>query len=187
MYSNTGGQASKATPKGAMAKFAESGKLTAKKDVPLMVFFGKHMEHIGNNDRGKQPIWGCFVHYCTLVFSTKHLLICMTAQDSSSQLLNEKKTSVDCSFWFLKCGVTYFIIFLCFRWFENTHGLGVRADHGGCSFFFESPRFGKWHFQMDNLTICLRNVSWLVRSLSKKYMGPQRCQVCKWLRWKKSV
>ena len=25
MYSNTGGQASKATPKGAMAKFAESG------------------------------------------------------------------------------------------------------------------------------------------------------------------
>lgn len=34
MYSNTGGQASKATPKGAMAKFAESGKLTAKKDPP---------------------------------------------------------------------------------------------------------------------------------------------------------
>ena len=34
MYSNTGGQASKATPKGAMAKFAESGKLTAKKDRP---------------------------------------------------------------------------------------------------------------------------------------------------------
>ena len=31
MYSNTGGQASKATPKGAMAKFAEGGKLTQKK------------------------------------------------------------------------------------------------------------------------------------------------------------
>ena len=33
MYSNTGGQASKATPKGAMAKFAEGGKLTQKKDM----------------------------------------------------------------------------------------------------------------------------------------------------------
>mmetsp|Transcript_117427 Transcript_117427/g.377184 ORF Transcript_117427/g.377184 Transcript_117427/m.377184 type:complete len:1875 (+) Transcript_117427:88-5712(+) len=33
MYSNTGGQASKATPAGAMAKFAESGKQTAKKDL----------------------------------------------------------------------------------------------------------------------------------------------------------
>ena len=32
MYSNTGGQASKATPKGGMAKFADSGKLTQKKD-----------------------------------------------------------------------------------------------------------------------------------------------------------
>eukprot|EP00927_Polykrikos_kofoidii_P046141 TRINITY_DN40337_c0_g1_i1.p1 TRINITY_DN40337_c0_g1~~TRINITY_DN40337_c0_g1_i1.p1 ORF type:complete len:1902 (+),score=402.20 TRINITY_DN40337_c0_g1_i1:435-5708(+) len=33
MYSNTGGQASKATPMGAMAKFAESGKMTDKKDL----------------------------------------------------------------------------------------------------------------------------------------------------------
>lgn len=33
MYSNTGGQASKSTPRGAFAKFAESGKLTAKKDL----------------------------------------------------------------------------------------------------------------------------------------------------------
>mmetsp|Transcript_14287 Transcript_14287/g.48858 ORF Transcript_14287/g.48858 Transcript_14287/m.48858 type:complete len:1961 (-) Transcript_14287:1606-7488(-) len=33
MYSNTGGQASKSTPRGAQAKFAETGKLTAKKDL----------------------------------------------------------------------------------------------------------------------------------------------------------
>jgi len=33
IYSNTGGQASKATPKGAVAKFAESGKKTQKKDL----------------------------------------------------------------------------------------------------------------------------------------------------------
>ena len=36
VYSNTGGQASKATPKGAIAKFAASGKATKKKDLGLI-------------------------------------------------------------------------------------------------------------------------------------------------------
>ena len=36
VYSNTGGQASKATPLGSVAKFAESGKTTKKKDLGLM-------------------------------------------------------------------------------------------------------------------------------------------------------
>jgi pyruvate-ferredoxin/flavodoxin oxidoreductase len=36
VYSNTGGQASKATPLGAVAKFAASGKATSKKDLGLM-------------------------------------------------------------------------------------------------------------------------------------------------------
>jgi pyruvate-ferredoxin/flavodoxin oxidoreductase len=35
VYSNTGGQASKATPRGAVAKFAAAGKRTAKKDLAL--------------------------------------------------------------------------------------------------------------------------------------------------------
>ncbi|MBI4884288.1 MAG: pyruvate:ferredoxin (flavodoxin) oxidoreductase [Actinobacteria bacterium] len=35
VYSNTGGQASKATPRGAVAKFASSGKSVAKKDLGL--------------------------------------------------------------------------------------------------------------------------------------------------------
>ena len=37
VYSNTGGQASKATPTGAIAKFAASGKKTAKKDLGRMM------------------------------------------------------------------------------------------------------------------------------------------------------
>jgi pyruvate-ferredoxin/flavodoxin oxidoreductase len=37
VYSNTGGQASKATPRGAVAKFAAGGKPTAKKDLGLML------------------------------------------------------------------------------------------------------------------------------------------------------
>lgn len=36
VYSNTGGQASKATPMGAVAKFADSGKKTSKKNLGLM-------------------------------------------------------------------------------------------------------------------------------------------------------
>jgi len=36
VYSNTGGQASKATPLGAIAKFAESGKRTARKSLSMM-------------------------------------------------------------------------------------------------------------------------------------------------------
>jgi pyruvate-ferredoxin/flavodoxin oxidoreductase len=36
VYSNTGGQMSKATPRGAVAKFAAGGKPTAKKDLGLM-------------------------------------------------------------------------------------------------------------------------------------------------------
>jgi pyruvate-ferredoxin/flavodoxin oxidoreductase len=35
VYSNTGGQASKATPRGAVAKFAASGKATSKKDLAM--------------------------------------------------------------------------------------------------------------------------------------------------------
>jgi pyruvate-ferredoxin/flavodoxin oxidoreductase len=37
VYSNTGGQSSKATPLGSVAKFAESGKKTVKKDLGLMM------------------------------------------------------------------------------------------------------------------------------------------------------
>jgi pyruvate-ferredoxin/flavodoxin oxidoreductase len=36
VYSNTGGQSSKATPRGAMAKFAANGKSTARKDLGVM-------------------------------------------------------------------------------------------------------------------------------------------------------
>jgi pyruvate-ferredoxin/flavodoxin oxidoreductase len=43
VYSNTGGQASKATPSGAVAKFAASGKKTGKKDLARMVMNYGHV------------------------------------------------------------------------------------------------------------------------------------------------
>ena len=43
VYSNTGGQASKSTPMGAVAKFAAGGKATAKKDLALMAMQYGHV------------------------------------------------------------------------------------------------------------------------------------------------
>ncbi len=43
VYSNTGGQASKATPRGAVAKFAAGGKPGAKKDLALMAMTYGHV------------------------------------------------------------------------------------------------------------------------------------------------
>jgi pyruvate-ferredoxin/flavodoxin oxidoreductase len=43
VYSNTGGQMSKATPRGAVAKFATGGKPVAKKDLALMVMTYGHV------------------------------------------------------------------------------------------------------------------------------------------------
>jgi len=43
VYSNTGGQASKATPRGAVAKFAAGGKAAAKKDLALMAMSYGHV------------------------------------------------------------------------------------------------------------------------------------------------
>ena len=54
VYSNTGGQMSKATPMGAVAKFAAGGKRTAKKDIAMMAMnYGRaYVAHIamGGND-----------------------------------------------------------------------------------------------------------------------------------------
>jgi len=43
IYSNTGGQASKATPMGAVARFAESGKKTAKKELGKMMMIYEYI------------------------------------------------------------------------------------------------------------------------------------------------
>ncbi len=54
VYSNTGGQASKSTPRGAVARFAASGKRTGKKDLALlaMTYGHAYVAHVawGAND-----------------------------------------------------------------------------------------------------------------------------------------
>src|SRR6185503_4783685 len=51
VYSNTGGQASKSTPRGASAKFAASGKPTAKKDLGAIAHVYVAQVAIGANEQ----------------------------------------------------------------------------------------------------------------------------------------
>ena len=58
VYSNTGGQASKATPRGAVAKFAAGGKSIAKKDLGLeaMSFGNVYVAHIALGASEQQTV-----------------------------------------------------------------------------------------------------------------------------------
>ncbi len=55
VYSNTGGQQSKATPLGAVAKFASAGKETRKKDLGLLAMSYGHVYVASGRDAGPQP------------------------------------------------------------------------------------------------------------------------------------
>ena len=58
VYSNTGGQASKATPRGAVAKFAAGGKATAKKDLGqiAMAYGNVYVAHIAIGANNTQTV-----------------------------------------------------------------------------------------------------------------------------------
>lgn len=55
VYSNTGGQTSKATPRGAVAKFSAGGKPTAKKDLGLLAMDYEHV-YVANVAYGAKDI-----------------------------------------------------------------------------------------------------------------------------------
>ena len=61
VYSNTGGQASKATPLGASAKFAASGKTTPRKDLAMMaVAYGNvYVAQIAMGSTTNRRSWRC--------------------------------------------------------------------------------------------------------------------------------
>ncbi|GHU32896.1 hypothetical protein FACS1894166_07180 [Bacilli bacterium] len=54
VYSNTGGQASKATPAGSIAKFAANGKVTRKKDLGLIAMSYKDV-YVAQVSMGANP------------------------------------------------------------------------------------------------------------------------------------
>jgi pyruvate-ferredoxin/flavodoxin oxidoreductase len=58
VYSNTGGQMSKATPRGAVAKFAAGGKPSAKKDLGLIAMTYGHIYVARVAMRRSSPVTG---------------------------------------------------------------------------------------------------------------------------------
>ena len=102
VYSNTGGQCSKATPLGATAKFAVSGKKVPKKDLGKMmtsygyiyvasVSLGANMQHVINAIREAESYNGpsIIIAYCP----------CIAHGINMSLSSKEEKLAVDSGYW----------------------------------------------------------------------------------------
>lgn len=101
-YSNTGGQASKATPTGASVKFADSGKSVFKKNLGLIalsykdVFVGQialggNMNHAIKTLKEAQDYKGVSI---VIAYSP-----CVNQGFDLSNMMSETKQAVDCGFW----------------------------------------------------------------------------------------
>ena len=102
VYSNTGGQASKATPLGAVAKFAAGGKPSAKKDLGMMAMtYGNvyvAQVAIGANDA--QTIRAFLeaeaYHGPSLIIAYSH---CIAHGIDMAKGLNQQKLAVESGYW----------------------------------------------------------------------------------------
>lgn len=104
VYSNTGGQASKSTPRGAMVKFANSGKTTKKKDLVALAIASK-------NCYVAQVSLGANMNQCIKAFKEAEnfngpsLIVaycpCINHGFDMSQTMSEMKKAVDCGYWTL--------------------------------------------------------------------------------------
>ncbi|MDD2445460.1 MAG: pyruvate:ferredoxin (flavodoxin) oxidoreductase [Clostridia bacterium] len=104
VYSNTGGQSSKSTPKGAYAKFAASGKMTSKKDLGALAMNYPNA-YVASVSMGADMV------QCIKAFkeAEKHkgpsLIIayspCVNHGYNMSNTFLEMKRAVDSGYWFL--------------------------------------------------------------------------------------
>lgn len=104
VYSNTGGQASKSTPRGAMAKFANSGKKTKKKDLVSIAIASK-------NCYVAQVSLGANMNQCIKAFKEAEsfdgpsLIVayspCTNHGIDMSQTSTEMRKAVECGYWTL--------------------------------------------------------------------------------------
>ncbi|MBN2217092.1 MAG: pyruvate:ferredoxin (flavodoxin) oxidoreductase [Pirellulales bacterium] len=102
VYSNTGGQASKATPRGAVAKFAASGKQGRKKDLGMMaIAYGNVF--VGQISLGANPLHAIKTIRAAEAFRGTSLLIayahCIGQGINMTTALNLQKEAVACGYW----------------------------------------------------------------------------------------
>jgi pyruvate-ferredoxin/flavodoxin oxidoreductase len=102
VYSNTGGQASKATPRGAVAKFASAGKRTRKKDLGLigMSYGDVYVAQIalgGDNAQAVRALWEAEQYPGpALVIAYSH---CIEHGIEMDQGMVHQKDAVDTGYW----------------------------------------------------------------------------------------
>jgi pyruvate-ferredoxin/flavodoxin oxidoreductase len=102
VYSNTGGQASKATPRGAVAKFAAAGRRSRKKDLGLMVMaYGDvYVAQIAMGASAQQTLDAFLEAEAydgpSLVIAYSH---CIAHGIDMTQGLHQQKLAVDCGHW----------------------------------------------------------------------------------------
>lgn len=104
VYSNTGGQASKSTPRGAMVKFANSGKQTKKKNLVALAIASK-------NCYVAQVSLGANMNQCIKAFKEAEafdgpsLIVayspCINHGFDMSQTTTEMRKAVECGYWSL--------------------------------------------------------------------------------------
>ena len=102
VYSNTGGQRSKATPLGAVARFAAAGKRVKKKDLGLMAMsYGYAYVAQVSMGANKQQLVNALVEAerydgpsLVIAYST-----CIAHGFDMSRSMEEEKLAVDCGYW----------------------------------------------------------------------------------------
>ena len=104
VYSNTGGQASKATPTGSVAKFAASGKKTGKKDLGRMAMAYGYV-YVAAVAMGANPGQCIKAFLEAEAYDGPSLIIayspCINHGIDMSKTQNEEKLAVDTGYWIL--------------------------------------------------------------------------------------
>ena len=102
VYSNTGGQASKSTPTGSIAKFAAAGKRTKKKDLGMMamsygyVYVAQVSMGANMNQLVKAMAEAEAYHGPSLIIAYAP---CINHGINMSKSINEEKRAVECGYW----------------------------------------------------------------------------------------
>ena len=104
VYSNTGGQVSKATPTGATARFAATGKSAAKKDLGLMAMAYKNV-YVAQVCMGANKQQYLSALREAEAYDGTSLIIayspCIAHGFPLSNCMDEQKLAVDCGYWLL--------------------------------------------------------------------------------------
>ncbi len=102
VYSNTGGQASKATPTGSIAKFAASGKRVKKKDLGMMAMSYGYV-YVAQVAMGANPNQLLKAIKEAEAYKGPSLIIayatCINHGVNMSNPMGEMKKAVDCGYW----------------------------------------------------------------------------------------